>query len=751
MAVGVVAFLGIFWKFSSNLPSVANLNIDSKPPVATTIWSSDGVLLGSLEVQNRVPVKLAEVPRSVQLATIGIEDHRFYEHKGIDIIGIMRAMWANLRGENLTSQGGSTLTQQLVRHIKQFGVSRQKLYSRKIREALYAIRLEQVYSKAEILQMYLNAVYYGGGAWGIQAAAETYFGKPVYRLDLAEAALLAGLPQRPAAFTPFEHPNAAIQRRNEVLDHMHQYGYITDEEWSQARAEVPHFAPHRAHRNWLSFKAPYFVTYVLNYLTRKYGSDFVYSGLKIQTTLNYRMQVLAQKAFDDGLRRASGYGANQGALVAIDNRTGFIRAMIGGRAFRTSQFNNVTQGMRQPGSAFKLFDYAAAFDTGAATLRTTFVDRPVPYPGDPKHRVVKNYENRYSYHSISCLSAIKFSMNTIAVQVAMRTGIGTTIAYAKNMGITTPLAPVLPTALGASSVRPLDLCSAYSVVADSGSRMLPMALKSVTDASGDVIEEHAPHEITGILQPGTVDQLNTAFEAVVRGGTGTAARGNSSNGIIDQARGKTGTTSDNRDSWFAGYTPELTCVIWLASVHHNSKGSVEYLPMPRATGGDICAPIWHDFMIQALPIEQKWLNTFAAPGAATPVATPKSATNSNAKGADVDTGAANSATSPSGKSSTPGIIVPSDTQTTPFGSVPSPPSPDSGAADATPADTGLAPAPARQPASTSSQSELVPVSICVESGKRATEWCPVVKTVMMSRRRAARLGVCTLHKAPPGE
>ncbi len=807
VAIALVFLLMVFWNYSTNLPKVEELAMDVRAPVATTIWSNDGVLLGKLDVVNRQPVTLTEVPKNVINATIAIEDHRFYEHNGVDFQGIARAAWANVRGGDSVRQGGSTLTQQVVRNIQQFGITKEKKIERKLKEAIYALRLEQVYSKPEILQLYLNNVYYGGGAYGIQAAAKTYFGKPVSKLDLAQAALLAGLPQRPSEYSPFENLDAALRRRNDVLERMLTYGYINRDQYRKALAEKPHILKQRQRRSF-DFKAPHFTTYVLNDLIQRYGADFVYSGLRIETTLNYKLQQMAERALLGGLANASGQGANQGALISLDNNTGYIRARVGGRSFHADQYNAITQGKRQPGSTFKVFDYSAAFDTGAATLDSTFMDEPIPYPNDPKHRVVKNYSGKYSYGAVDCLTGIKHSMNTIAVQVARKVGIRTVIDYAHRMGITTELAPYLPTALGASAVRPIDLCSAYSVFPAKGNRLQPMAIVRVTDADGNLIEEHTPQIVkTNILKSKTLDQMNTALEAVVTSGTGTRARGTEENGIVPGAHGKTGTTSDNRDAWFAGYTPELTTVIWVASVHR-SKHGITYAQMPGATGGVLCAPIWHDFMIKAVPEERKFRPPQAialaphsdpfAPGEnankqkakpkpkkqtevteaeqkdgyrrlasneAPPLdeATPESASNASEPQAAPET----APPAPAPPPSLPAAAAPPVRQT-----VPIPPSRSAAASVAAPTGGGLRasapasqptpvmrpiaarpatppphPAPTRAPAS----DDMVTVRICVDSEQRANEFCDATKLVRMTRRQARRLGRCRLHRAPPGE
>ncbi len=371
VALSLVVAVVYFWKFSNNLPTIEDLRQDVRPPVATTIWSQDGVLLGTLQVENRKPITLAEMPKDFLHATVAIEDHRFYEHPGVDWQSIARAVVANFNGSNATRQGASTLTQQLVRNVGTFGLTKEKKYSRKIREALTAMRLEQLYSKDEILAMYVNNIYYGGGAYGVQAASRTYFGKSAYKLTLGESALLAGLPQRPSAFTPFENRKASLKRRDEVLENMFRYHYITEAQLEAAKLETPQFMPPQKHKDY-NFKAPYFVWYVLNDLIRRYGAEYVQNGLRIETTLNWKMQKWAEADLENGLRSHGSDGPNQGAMVTLDNNTGYIRSMVGGRNFRVSQYNNVTMGRRQPGSTFKAFDYSAAFDTGACEFVRQF-------------------------------------------------------------------------------------------------------------------------------------------------------------------------------------------------------------------------------------------------------------------------------------------------------------------------------------------------------------------------------------------
>lgn len=781
VAMGLVGFLVIFWRFSAELPGIEAVTAEIKGPVPTTVISEDGVVLAKLDVVNQQPVTLDQIPKSVINATVAIEDHRFWDHPGIDIQGIGRAIVANLRGSGL-HQGASTLTQQFVRQPEvsrslnptasqdnRFGLSGDKKYSRKIREALIALRIEQIYSKKEILQLYLNNVYYGSGAYGVEAASQTYFGKPAEKLTLAEAALLAGLPQRPSRFTPFDHMKSALKRRDEVLTAMQTYGYISAPDCEEAKAETPQLAPQPDHKLQV-FKAPYFTTYVLEQIRKKYGPDYLYSGLKIDTTLNFKMQQMAEQALEHGIQNANN-GANQGAVVSLDNKTGYIRALVGGRNYRASRFNAVTQGRRQPGSAFKAFVYSAAFDTDTYKLDDALPDTYFAYPGDPKHRGVKGETDR----TLDFATAIAKSSNSVAVQVAYKVGIRTVIQYAHKMGITTHLDPYLPTAIGASAVRPLDICSAYSIFPMNGNRAHPMAVVRITDGNGNLIEENTPDIETEILKPKTVDQMNTAFEAVVERGTGVAARGNEQNGIIENARGKTGTTNDSRDVWFVGYTPELTTAIWVANVKviGTKKKRYVYREMPGAFGGSVCAPIWHDFMIKAVPEERKFrllVSTEAVhppddPNQSSAEEKPRPHPNRRRPAGPkprpmtpLPDGAAapDSNGDPSAEPTDPGETAPPATQSDPLppdggtdahGAVADPGSPPPvthNAAPSPPIVRHAAPPRAAQP-------ELVTVRVCVDSGQLAGKWCTASKTMRVTAAEAARMHRCTQHRPPPGE
>ena len=792
IALGLVGFLVVFWRFSAELPGIEAVTAEIKGPVPTTVYSEDGILLAKLDVVNQQPVALGLVPKNLIDATVAIEDHRFWDHPGIDIQGIGRAVVANVRGSGL-HQGASTLTQQFVRQPEvsrslnptgpqdnRFGLSGDKKYSRKIREALIALRIEQIYSKKEILLLYLNNVYYGSGAYGVEAASQTYFGKSAEHLTLAEAALLAGLPQRPSRFTPFDHLKSALKRRDEVLNAMQTYRYISAADCEEAKAETPKLAPPPDHKLQV-FKAPYFTTYVLEQIRKKYGQDYLYSGLKIETTLNFKMQKMAELALEQGIKNADN-GANQGAIVSLDNKTGYIRALVGGRSYRASRFNAVTQGRRQPGSAFKAFVYSAAFDTDTYKLGDSLPDTYFAYPGDPKHRGVKGETNT----TLDFATAIAKSSNSVAVQVAYKVGIRTVIQYAHKMGITTRLDPYLPTAIGASAVRPLDICSAYSIFAMNGSRAHPMAVVRVTDGNGNVIEENTPDIETNILKQSTVDQMNTAFDAVVQRGTGVAARGNELTGIVENARGKTGTTNESRDVWFVGYTPELTTSIWVANVKvvGTRKKRYVYREMPGAFGGTVCAPIWHDFMLKAVPEERKFRLLVSDAPAGPPEdpnqtpdeekprphrvtkkptvvkPPPSSIRDSGPVNPDTEGDMPVDPTTP-GETAAPtttvdplppdrgsdpargGTVEPS-TPLPPVTRNAAPPRTTQPATPAAPVTRNVAPPRTTQP-------ELVGVRVCVDSGGRAGKWCTASKVVRVTAAEAAKLHRCTLHKPPPGE
>ena len=596
MAYGVWTLHAIAQK----LPPVTSLADTTNNPV-TTIVTSDGVLLATFETKYRRPVTLSEISPNLIDATIAIEDARFYKHSGVDMRGVARALLSNMRSGNSTGQGGSTITQQLARNLY---LSNEKTFRRKIEEMLLARQIEQRYNKHDILEAYLNTIYYGNGCYGVEAASRAYFHKSARDLSLAEASLLAGLPQRPLSYSPVQHLNAALARRSDVLRRMVVNGKISQVQREQAEKEaIRVFKPRmQSQSDW---KAPYVVAHILSQMRDTYGPEFLYSGVKVVTTLNWEMQKAAERALYYSLH--SHRGPNTGALISLDPRTGAVRVMVGGADFKADQFDAVYQGIRQPGSAFKPLVYTAAFDANVCNLANTLEDKKLIYQVPPKDWVVHNYDGTYR-GTVTVLEALRQSINTIAVQVADQTGPTAVAAYAQRLGITTPMETNLPLALGASGVHPIDLCSAYTAFANGGNRYDPYLIADISDARGSEVFRDDPTKRlhANFLSGSTLEQINVALREVVLNGTGMAAA------AIPDAHGKTGTTSSHRDAWFVGYTSNLTTAVWMAHVRketvHQKDQVVDvtkYLPMPGATGGSLCAPTWARYMKTALSVQKR--------------------------------------------------------------------------------------------------------------------------------------------------
>ena len=579
------------------------IDIGFNPPGRTEIRSADGVPLASLFVENRTEVKLDQIPKELRQATIDFEDRRFYEHHGVDLTGVGRALFRNIRHGDLKGEGGSTITQQLARNLGIGGLTKEKSFQRKIHEWLLANQIEHSYTKDEILAMYLNDVYYGSGAYGVQAAAQTYFGKDVSKLDLAQCALLAGLPNRPYVFDPYKDKEASSNQRNTVLDKMLEAHDITPEQAAKAKAEYIHLAsPHPPKIGNKVYHAPYFVDYVVSQLKRKYGDDFLkHFNLTVTTTLNYGMQQVAEAAIKDGLSRSNYLGPNQACLIAMDHKTGEIKAMVGGRDYKFSQFNIATQGRRQPGSLFKAVVYSSAIEMGAVTEDTRVYDAPETYPSSGGHWTPKD-DNGYTYNHVTLREAMAQSINVPAVKVIHMLGPRKVIPYAQAMGVQSPLDPVLSLALGSSAVTPLEMTQVYATIANGGNHAEPIAITHIEDPRGVATEDIAPEVETHIFGHSTMQQVDDMLRAVVENGTGRAA------GVIPNAHGKTGTTQGHRDVWFIGYTGDLTCAVWAGHPNHNKKTHKDSYGDPmggNAWGATVCVPIWVDFMQGAEPIFQK--------------------------------------------------------------------------------------------------------------------------------------------------
>ncbi len=577
MLAGLV--LGWFGSLSRSLPDVATF----EAPEATLIYSSDGVLLGRVFRENRTNVPLKDIPANLKNATIAIEDKRFYNHSGVDFRGTTRAIWENMR-TGRRSQGGSTITQQLARNIY---LTQRKTIERKIQEVFLAILLERNFTKDKILEMYMNQVFYGSGAFGVQAASRVYFGKDVKELDLAECALIAGLPQMPTGNSPHRNLEGAVTRRNQVLAKMAEQGFISREQRDGAREETPDIVPRRTGRT--AFKAPHFVDYVTNQLRDRYGDDVLYGGgLRVYTTLNYDMQEVAERALREGVKRHERYRkVTEGCFIAIDPTNGAILAMVGS-VNPDSQYNRCTQAGRQPGSLFKAFVYTAALEAGWKTTRRLPNVR-VSYPGGGgKAWTPKNYDGRYG-GSPTMETAVAMSINLPAIYTAKQIGVKNVIKYARLMGIKSPLEPYLPLAIGGvPGVHPIEIASAYGTFANDGAYVEPIGITRIANSRNETQAEFTS-EGQQVISKKINDDMDRMFRAVVTRGTGRSVSS------VTQARGKTGTTNNDRDAWFIGYVPKkIVAACWV--------GNDNYAPMSGAYGGVVCAPIWRAFMLKAVPV-----------------------------------------------------------------------------------------------------------------------------------------------------
>ena len=580
IAAGTVA--GLVYSYSRNLPDI-NKMADFQPSRSTRVYARDGTLLASLYRQNRIWVPIDRIPTLVRHAFVATEDRNFYSHHGIDLYGIMRAAWADYHHDQF--QGASTITQQLARKL--FLLNEVSI-SRKVEEALLAIEIERYYTKDEILERYLNLMYFGSGAYGIQAAAHTYFGTDVNRLSLGQAAMLAGMLAAPSDYTPYVSLRRALERQHHVLERMVSSGYISPAD-AAAAASAPLRLIGERPSGLQSYKYPYFTTYVNRALERQFGVQATYEGgLEVDTTLDPHLQDIGAEAVDWGVRqaRAEGINASQSALVAIRPSTGEIVAMIGGAKFSLkNQFNRAWQAQRQPGSSFKVFVYTAAIDGGMPPT-AMIDDAPVRYPmGDGTYWVPNDDDMRFM-GPVTLRTALAQSRNIVAVKLAQIVGVDRVIEYAHRMGVRADLEPNLSLALGTSVVSPLDMASGFATIADEGIHIDPTPIRVVKDSLGSIIlDDRFPQE-NEVFSAGTAYVITSMMQSVIKEGTGTNAD------IGRPAAGKTGTTSDYRDAWFVGFTPDLAVAVWL--------GNDNYQQMYESYGGNIPARIWARFMSRAL-------------------------------------------------------------------------------------------------------------------------------------------------------
>ncbi|MBC8178473.1 MAG: PBP1A family penicillin-binding protein [Desulfobacteraceae bacterium] len=718
-SLSAVVFLGLcsgvyFWYvWSSNLPFIGTVK-EYRPPIITEIFSDDGEIIGRLWEEKRTILPLDQMPKHLIQAFVAAEDSRFFEHEGVDIKSIFRAFIKNMSTGKI-KQGGSTITQQVTKSLLLKNIKR--TYRRKVREAILSLQLEKEFSKEHILFLYLNQIYLGQGAYGVEAAARTYFNKPAKDLNLAESAILAGLPQAPARYSPVAHFERAKARQKYVLERMREEGLIDDKEFDRVlntKLDI------RVGGENTFERAPYFTEHVRRFLLKKYGKELLYrGGLKVYTSLDLKMQGLARKALNKGLYEldkregyrgpvkhladgdipdfrivaAEKFKANlpetgsivqglvvkvddkkkevtiqlgeemaclplkgmkwarkpnkkiayysgkirrpsqalksgdvalvrilknysepqpalegkekkkekkftwevaleqlpeaQGALFCMDPETGEVKAMVGGRDFKASQFNRAIQSRRQPGSAFKPLIYSAALDK-AMSAASIIMDAPYVSKQNLKGESwkPKNYKKKF-YGPTLLRTGLAKSRNVITVKILKKIGINHVIDYAKNMGIESPLAPDLSLALGSSGLSLMEITRAYAVFANGGMLVKPIYVKRILDRNGEVIEENQTETVQAIPKE-TAFLMTDLLRAVITEGTGWRIRA-----MKRPAAGKTGTTNDLKDAWFLGYTPGLVTGVWVGYDDAKEMGKGE-------TGSRAASPIWLGFMAETL-------------------------------------------------------------------------------------------------------------------------------------------------------
>jgi penicillin-binding protein 1A len=587
---GVTA--GTLLALTRDLPQIQSLE-SYKPSAITRIYSADQVLLKELYVEKRDPVALSRVPDHLKTALLTTEDRRFYEHSGLAVKGILRAMVQNLRKGRFV-QGASTLTQQLA---KTLFLTPRKTLSRKLREAILSIQLERRYTKNEILALYLNQIYFGSGAYGVASAARVYFGKPVQDLTLAQCALIAGLPKSPSRYSPLVNPELARERRKIVLRQMLDTGAINKREYLAALDEKLLEPQSKTEKS----KAPYFIDFIVDFLENTIGSSLLYKGgLTVHTTLSFELQNAAEQSIANGLeqltsRRLANHLKQpmpQGALVAINIQTGGIAVMVGGRDGSGAPFNRATAAKRQPGSAFKPILYALALERGFQPY-DKLLDAPVVFdtPSQAQEWQPQNFSQEYEGEV--CLRwALAHSKNIPAVRLLDKLGPSSVIQFARLLGLRSPLHPNLSLALGTSELDLLELTAAYAAFANQGKYTRPYGITTVIDAEGQNLWRIKPEQRISMSR-GAAAVITNMLEAVIQEGTGQEAKI-----LPGPLAGKTGTTNDFKDALFIGYSPQLATGVWVGNDDASTLG-------PRETGARAALPIWIGFMQQALAAQSQ--------------------------------------------------------------------------------------------------------------------------------------------------
>ena len=573
----VILSIYIAYVFTT-LPDVSVIS-NAIPNETTKIYSADGYVLADLhKEENRMVIPSSKISQTMKNAVIAIEDVRFYQHHGVDPIGILRASLVDIVRHD-KAQGASTLTQQLARNVF---LTKKKHFQRKIQEILIALKIERQYTKDEILEMYLNEVYWGHNAYGIEAASLQYFNKHAEDLTIAESALLAGMLTAPEYYSPWRNPDKSLKRKDIVLNRIYKAHYITRSEYLQAKAQVIKITERQKTR----YSAPYFTSAIIDKLVSLYGEEAAYSsGLKVYTSLNYKMQSAAEKAVEDAMAmgRAASMNFSQAALVAVDTSTGYVTAMVGGYDYLHNHYNKVLQAKRQPGSSFKPFVYLTALSRQISP-GTIFSDSPTVYNTFLGPYAPSNYEHDYMGRIPMSLALAK-SKNVVAVKLISMLRPEAVIDTARTFGITAKLMPVLSLALGTQEVSMLEMVEAYGAFANGGTLYRPVMITRIEDRNGVVLYRE---NVQGkkVYDSNIIAVLVDMMKGVIDHGTGVPAK------LERPMAGKTGTTSDYKDAWFIGFVPQMAVATWV--------GNDDGRPMNKVTGGLGPAVMWKEFMKDVL-------------------------------------------------------------------------------------------------------------------------------------------------------
>ena len=601
-SVGTAVVCGLLVQIVIRMPDVTSISA-YVPSETTEIFAADGVLLTRLhQEENRVVVPLNKISKILQESVIVMEDENFFNHHGFDLSGIIRATVQNILNRRF-AQGGSTITQQLARNLF---LTKEKTITRKLAEILLAIQIERHYTKDEILELYLNQIYWGHNAYGVESAANLYFNKHAQDLDLGECALLVGIMEGPELYSPYKNPGGAKTRQTIVLEKLKEKGLITEKQAIYYELKPIKLAGEAPEKH--GYKYPYFTSYVISELIKMFGEEMVYKGgLRVYTTLDTRLQDIADYATQKFVsEEGEAYNFSEAALVSIDPRTGYIKAMVGGVSFESSEFNRVTQALRQPGSSFKPYVYTAALELGFSP-GTIIEDSPVSFEvpateWNPEGLwSPRNFDEKYR-GNVSLRYALANSLNVPSVKLLDMIGVQGPINVARKMGIKSPLKRNLGLTLGVSEITLLEHTSAFGVFANSGIRVEPTALLRVETRDGTVLYKHVIRE-KRVLDANIAATMVYMMKGVLTEGTGVRGR------ISRPAGAKTGTSQEYKDAWFIGYVPQLTTGVWV--------GNDDNTPMEGVTEVAVCPRMWKTFMEAALagvPSEE-----FPAPQGLVPV------------------------------------------------------------------------------------------------------------------------------------